>query len=233
MDVSTKKRSKSKTYKKAKKYRTTYRVPVKRFTPDLGRIGPGGNQMLCRLKYVDEGTLNPGVAGLPVFKVYCNSLYDPDNSGIGYQPASFDQLMALYEGFVVYGMSYRIEIINPDSGTTVVGVSISDTSYSGEADFRVCISQGQTDWKLTRAGGTGERAVFTGYVNCAAVHGVTKSQMLGDAQYEGTAAANPPDMAFLNLWAAGLNTTDTGAVGYLTEITYYAQFKGSKKIALS
>jgi hypothetical protein len=164
-----------------------------------------------------------------------NSLFDPDTSGIGHQPVGFDQLMALYEDYVVYGVKYRVQFINPDASNDVIcGVSSTDT-INTNADARVYIENGQTEWALmTKQVGGKNFAEFSGYADLSKIHGFDYKQYINSQAFMGQATANPQDRAFLHCWAAAANgSSDPGDQIIYVELQYYAILRGGKLNALS
>jgi len=76
----------------------------------------GGSRLKTTLLYVENGVgLNPAIGAAAGYVFNLNSLHDPNTSGVGHQPTGFDQLIAIYEQFVVYGVKYRIQVANSEN----------------------------------------------------------------------------------------------------------------------
>ncbi|WP_219929646.1 hypothetical protein, partial [Achromobacter pulmonis] len=62
-----------------------------------------GNKFTCRMIYAERAfTVNPGVGGTVDTHIFrANSVYDPDESGVGHQPTGFDQLMEFFQYYTV------------------------------------------------------------------------------------------------------------------------------------
>lgn len=114
--------------KASKKYKATPRKSLR---------APLPAKLQVKLKYFDTWTLDPaaGVIGTYVFRA--NDMYDPNLTGIGHQPRGFDQLMTMYDHYVV-GMSeivltmhqtnavlgdLRIALTTQDAATTLTNVN--------------------------------------------------------------------------------------------------------------
>lgn len=88
---------------------------------------------IAKLKYVDQYTITPTIGGIPARQVFrCNSLNDPDLSGLGHQPMGYDQLMALYSRSRVVGAKINCTFVSADStsnnSSAIVGIVQTSTS---------------------------------------------------------------------------------------------------------
>ena len=102
--------------------RTVYAAAsTKNMIPTQGKSssssrGPLAVQQKAVFNYCEPGqVLNPGLGGSLASKVFtCNGLYDPDVSGTGHQPRGFDQMMALYDHYVVTKCKMTVMYWNSD-----------------------------------------------------------------------------------------------------------------------
>jgi len=98
-------------------------------------LGPLSNTLKTKMIYEDQFQLDPnavGAASQYFFKA--NGLYDPNYTGVGHQPRGFDQLMALYDHFVVIGAKLTLWIANTDStDSNMITLHIQD-DYSPTGD---------------------------------------------------------------------------------------------------
>lgn len=125
----------------------------------------------------------------------CNSLYDPNSSGIGHQPYYFDQLAALYDHYVVIGSKATIRIVPT---TQIVGLytcfinddtvtSISDPSQQSEVQTAKTHLTGLTHtgpWTTTLKWSA--KKMFGGSV-------------LSNTELQGTSSANPTEQSYFNV----------------------------------
>lgn len=73
----------------------------------------------CKLTYAQTGTLNPGGAGFSAVTAFrCNSVHDPDWSGVGHQPKHHDILAAVYERYCVVSANIEVRFWSPDTTTS-------------------------------------------------------------------------------------------------------------------
>lgn len=64
----------------------------------------------CQLVYASTPNITI-TSGYGRYQIACNDLYDPDATGTGDQPAYFDQLMEIYNHFVVTSSFIEIQIL--------------------------------------------------------------------------------------------------------------------------
>jgi len=195
----------------------------------------GGSRLKTTLLYVENGVgLNPAIGAAAGYVFNLNSLHDPNTSGVGHQPTGFDQLIAIYEQFVVYGVKYRIQVANSETSLEAIhGITITDQPGT-VTDPRQYMENGQTQWKCVAARGGGNISEFSGYVDLAKVHGIKPEEYLEEDVYAGNSATSPTENAYLHVWVAPMNaTSDIGDQVVYAELQYYCMFKGGKLNALS
>lgn len=226
-----------KSKKNYKKKLTSYSRPV---SSALINVPTPATNCPTRLKttfvYTENGLgLNPGIAAVSSYVFDLNSLFDPNVSGVGHQPAGFDQMMSIYEEYCVYGVKYRIWGANSETSLEAIhGVTITDQATGLTADPRVYLENGQTQWQCVASRGGGNISSFSGYVDVPKVHGVELKTYMNSDGFKGTASASPADRAFLHIWAAPMNaTSDIGDQVFYVELTYFAELSGGKLNALS
>lgn len=191
-----------------------------------------GTRVNCTMIYCEnELVLNPGAIGILAVNIFdLNSLFDPNVSGTGHQPAHFDQLMSMYESYQVIGVDYKISALNPDTLDAIYGVSLSD-SLIPQSNTQVYIENGNTQWKLAARIASGGPSIceFSGYVDLAKLHGMSKSAYLADETYQGQVSGPPRDRAFLHVWAGPANgTSDIGNQVFVVTLTYHCVLTGTK-----
>jgi len=228
----------------AKKYKKTKTVtsrlaPAKGSSfPSPSSISPGPSRIKVNFKYCETGvSINPGIGGTAAVNVFnLMGLFDPNVTGIGHQPTGFDQYMAIFEQYVVYGCRWRVTITaSSDTALAFVGVTASD-QVTAQSDPRVYVENGMTQWKiLGSSGGAGPAiAEFAGYVDMAKIHGMPMSQYLAESSHAGNVTASPTEGAFLHVWAAPADgITDLSALLAVVELEFFTDVFGGKLNALS
>lgn len=99
---------------------------------------PIPNSRLVRFRYCPAGiSIDPAVGLAATYVFRCNSLYDPDYTGVGHQPMGYDEMTTLYSRSTVISSKIQVTFISPgsavNSGTAVVGIRV-DTNPTTSAD---------------------------------------------------------------------------------------------------
>lgn len=215
------KRSRSKVTavrKYAKKYKTTFRPTM---TP---RSFPSGTRRAFNLRYCSRITVNPGVAGIASEHFFAaNGLFDPDVTGVGHQPLGFDQIMPLYDHYVVTKACMKVWFTNEDEANGVIvylalrdAVTVepilTDNIENGGCVY-TCVSQ--------NTGGKSQ-----GYLTIDMDIGkyLGGRDPLTDHQLKGNSTTNPVESAFIAIGAAPLNTSDHAGLNMFVTIDYKGYF---------
>jgi len=140
----------------------------------------------------------------------CNGIYDPNITGAGHQPSGFDQLMTMYDHFVVIGAKAIVTFVNNDtSDAMIVGIDIRD-SVNAEPDSRVIIESGTAKYANISERASGANQITLEYkVNPSRFLG--RSKPLSDPQLKGSATANPTEQCYFHIFAGNLD--DQGTLG--------------------
>lgn len=171
----------------------------------------------CTFRYSEPYLKLPAPAdvflGTQVFS--CNGLYDPYITGAGHQPAGFDQLMTMYDHYVVIGAKAIVTFINNDTqDPMIVGIDVRD-SVSAQFDSRVIIETGTAKYANISPRDSGQNQITMEYkLNPNKFLG--RSHPLADPTLKGTTSANPTEGCFFHIF--GGNLDDQGTLG--TEITF-------------
>lgn len=226
-----------KKYRKGKKYSYPARWAAPRSLVPSADAGPG-TRLSAKLIYCEKDfNINPAAGLCGVYQFNLSSLFDPNFTGVGHQPTGFDQLMAIYEEYLVTYVSVRAVFSNTGSSGAsglMVGMTAND-STSTSADCRQYIENGNTVWSvITSPPDSAPIAHLSMNVSLPQAHGVTMSQFLGEDQYRGTSTSNPNENIYLTLWAQDITVAgDPPGCNVAVEITYWARFLGGKLNSLS
>lgn len=188
------------------------------------------------LTYTDWSySLNPGAAGTAGVQVLAaNGLFDPDVSGVGHQPAGFDQFMSLYNEYCVTYASIECIFENTDTtNSQVIGISIQDFA-SSVTDSRRYIENGNC--VTTVVGNAGGASPNIARLTMAVpIQKFSHAQnILTEQQFSGTSSANPGDTHYFHVWAAPMITSADAAQVYMkATIKYKVLFRDPRLNELS
>lgn len=147
---------------------------------------------------------NPADTFLGTYIFSANGVYDPNITGIGHQPSGFDQLMTMYDHFVVIGAKITVTFVNNDANDpVVVGIDVRD-SINAESDSRVIIESGTAKYANLSAKNNGDNQVTMEYrVNPNRFLG--RSKPLSDPNLKGGASGNPVEQCYFHVFSGNLD----------------------------
>lgn len=200
-------------YRKRKAKRSTR--PSILTVKGLGNIMP--DKLRCKLKYTVRHHHNFGsLTGTYVFN--CNSLNDPDRSGIGHQPMGFDQLKGLYNRYKVYACAYKATISSPNTPLWVASGFKNGSAVFGSVEENDESPHSKS--VLVSDGGQNQR-VLKDYLGMKKLYGRTH---LSDAD-GAVVTADPNEIAVLCFnYEASNGATNISGVSVVYELVYYAEF---------
>jgi hypothetical protein len=186
------------------------------------------------LRYFDRFQLDAGTGGIPAVKVYsANGVYDPDITAVGHQPRGFDQLMALYDHFVVTSCTIKVYADNnAEASGVLVGVNLLDSLVTS-TDFRNYMESATKKVLLLGASGGGGPCAKTVTYTCDPVKFLGRSDALSDPELKNSANSNPTEQAHWHVFAMPLNTGDAQPVNIGVELEYTGYFIEPKMPSVS
>jgi len=228
------------TYRKKTVKRPSYRRTRRARLPrrSLRRAPIGGFPMAkyCRLRYVEHVTLDPGVDLMQRYSFRANSLFDPNHTGIGHQPAGFDEWMARYNHYTVLGSKCTAQFINPGETHLTPGYAgIILTADETDASSFTSIDnllESRLSTKFRPAGlvlgNTNSTTILKSTFSAKKFFHISKATMIGNTNYSGTSGTNPTEGAYFSLCYASINGNNPETITIRVTIDYYAVFTEPK-----
>lgn len=195
-------------------------------------LTPFPTTRLVKLRYVTNVTLNPAAGAVATHTFAANSLYDPDNTGVGAQPYYFDQLMAMYNKFTVVGSKI---CITPFGATTtgeyvIAGVYRDTDTTPRTANLVETMEAPGTKWIGVGDANQNPRRLSLTY-SAKKVHG---AKPVANPNLAGTASGNPTDLDFFVIFCGSPHsTTNPGDVVFNVVIEFSALLHDRKDPATS
>lgn len=185
------------------------------------------------LKYCDRFQVAPISGAVWVQTFRGNSLYDPDYTTTGHQPAGFDEISALYKWYTVHASSIKVDLV---PGATGVGVA--------SAEVAVIPTVNATDWtavepEVIRENQYGKMMIVSNGNGMPSMnHYMTTSKMLGrsDINQQTTGAlvsANPEEGWFWHVVIQAVDEATTLDMYLYCTVVYYAEFSQRNKLLQS
>jgi hypothetical protein len=191
----------------------------------MGFMGftPLPSRLHAKLKYVSPVTLTSGVTpGVHVFSA--NGCYDPDITGTGHQPRGFDQLIALYDHYVVLKSQAKVEYMFT-TGSSVSGIQLQSSSVA-QSDYIDYAEQARCDFavapRVITTGGVPEPLVHTMHFGAKEFMGIP-DPITAD-KLQGTVSANPSDQAYYHIWMQSYDGSSAATQNALVIIEYDVVF---------
>lgn len=177
---------------------------------------PLPTKLKCSMVYATNVSINIPAIGAAANHVFsANGLFDPDITGVGHQPRGFDQLMTMYDHYVVIGSKITV-FVQPvgTSVSTVWGIVLKDDSTTtNNADN--LLEEAFVSYKMAAPGSEPVALVqqfnnnFLGY-----------SKPLGVTELEGIATSNPTEQAYYHVFGYSPSATDEASVAVQVRIEY-------------
>lgn len=187
----------------------------------------------CKLRYQTNVSINPGAAGTAAVHTFrANGLYDPDLTGVGHQPRGFDQIMSLYDHYVVLGSKISVTFANTNASVynKLVGITLQDdgTTSTDVNDYmeRSYVSSGMLS-------ATGSQHVITRSLNCSVKRFLGRSSVLSDPQLKGGASSNPTEEAIFHVFGATMQSVDGQVIDCSVIIDYLVAFIEPRDVSQS
>lgn len=188
----------------------------------------------CKLRYTEAVVLDVGVVGIISKYIFsANSLFDPNVSGTGHQPMTFDQISQFYNHYVVTGAKITVKAYSTEATSTVpniVGIMLNDDESTPSA-YNEVIEQRKARYTICNP----SQATVTVSNTFSAKKFFNLSDVKDNVSRIGApVTASPTDQAYFTLFALPFNSsTDTGAFNCVVTIDYIAQFSEPKDIPMS
>ncbi len=180
-----------------------------------------------KLRYSETATFTTGALGVvgtgQLWRL--NSLFDPNQTGVGHQPYGFDQLAAMYAKYLVRGAKWVITVMTPgasadifvhcqvaDSDGFLTIVGLSPDAALERSNVTTCI--------LSPSGNTRTTSIH-GTARIHQIAGVTEQAYVGaESLYSALVTANPTKNYTLQIAAS--SPSGTGAEACV--VTFFIEY---------
>ncbi len=207
---------------------------VSLFTNIPRGLNPLPFKLVTKLAYHANYTTGSGAsAGSTTVRVFnASSCYDPDYSGVGHQPLGFDQLMPMYDHYVVLGSKIHVKACPGDStyGNNIIGISgnaVVTPRTAQEYQEAACCT-----WDIM--------STYTSIPTRRLMQGYSPKTHMGVSnpidceKLQGTVSGNPTDNWFWHVFVQPANAGNTHApVTLEVSINYLVAFIEPVQLASS
>lgn len=218
---------------KYRRYAPTY--PSKNSTFKIAQfqnpIFLGGSKLIHnQLYYGYAGVLSGGLGSVPTRVYRANSVFDPDQTGVGSQPIGFDEMMLFFEHFLVIRSKITVNFFQAENAPAKVFIYLSpDSTVVG---IKNLIENGQV-----KVQNIDLNKVRTITLDCDVKKYFGRKSyrdMLDDKTLSGDVATDPAEQVHFMVGAydAFGGTTDI-TVGYDVLISYDVIYHEARKVPVS
>lgn len=208
------------TYRRKRAYKPyVKKISIATGIPDLLRT---------KVKYAENKILTDAIGGITKTQVYRgNSLYDPDYTGAGGQPVSYDQWANFYAHYKVNSCKIRVTFLSRTNlsanGNILVGIipSISPTGATSLSAIEI-IQQPYVKYAyITQGDGGKNSAVINSYMSTKKMFAVKNTDA---EEFSAAFTTNPADGWYFTVFAVSADESSTINVQCMVEVTYYSEF---------
>jgi len=157
-------------------------------------------------KYVEGFLVSPTAGAMATYNFNANGMYDPNRTGTGHQPMYFDQMMALYDHYVVTKARITVTICPAAQSNVVLHAGLFENDDGSTTPSSVEYIAEQTSGSTRHIGANSTDPVkLTKTYRPKKIWGASPLSM---AAQQGSAAANPTEET---VWTLAIQNVTTGA----------------------
>lgn len=175
------------------------------------------------LRYNEIAKLQASGTSTDRYVLGANNCYDPDFSYGGHQPRGFDQLMAMYNKWVVVGSKITINFNNTTAYPGIVGV-VERVDSTAQTYLNYIEGANRVIWKqLGPSSGPNSSWTMTEKHSPKKFFG--KSKIMDNENLKGNAAAGPSLPVYWHIFYYDMaNSINTAAIYFTYQIEYIVVF---------
>lgn len=189
----------------AKKLMKRYGRRKGRKTVNVNRaLQPIPQRYICKMKYSDQFNISTTtLAPIGAYRFNMNSIFDPNQTGVGHQPYGHDTFQTLYNRYRVIKCSWTIQSSSADGTTTIQTVAMPANEVVGWSNLTEAIEQPRAKFITQGLGAPIQK--LKGSCHLPSLVGRNKAQYMADDRYQATFGTSPAENAILNIYAGAHN----------------------------
>lgn len=211
-------------FKPKKKYVKPTSIVVK--TPS---IVP--DRLFVKLKYQERISLSNTTGALSSYLFSGNSIYDPNHTGTGAQPAGFDQWAAFYNRYTVRGSKMSVQFANvqtTNAAAAVENVLVAVNDTTGYTDLDA--ASANPYMRRTLYTPTNGFPVLKSFMSTKKIVG---QRMVDDDTYGSAVTTSPVDQWYWQILSLPVDRLSSLTQYAYVTIVYYVEFHDRKQLNLS
>lgn len=193
-------------------------------------LNPFPAKFLVRMKYSETFQIPSGSTTLAEYRYNLNSVYDPNNSGIGHQPYGYDTYSTVYNKYRVYKVTWSITAFNAVQSAVIATEPCNNLVTT--TNMSQVKERPRVQWKV--APSPGDTIRLRGRCNLPNLAGVTSVQYKTGDTFWAPVGNSPSETLILRIFAADVNeTSNIGTTTFGINLTYHCEFFDQNGLAQS
>lgn len=176
------------------------------------------NSIITTMRYCEAFTKTSTLGAIAFNTFNANSIYDPNETGVGHQPMYRDQWAGIYDQYVVIGSKITVHFASQDTKNWVVGICGDDNSAFPPA---LTDKMEQNNSVYTMLGGNGDTRTLTMTFEPQENLGIDAK---ADGASQTSVGSNPSELYCFGVWGHVIDATLTGKFDFTVEIEYTVKF---------
>lgn len=182
-----------------------------------------------RMRYSTQIVVGSSLGAKAEYAFHCNSIFDPDVTGIGHQPLGHDEWANLYDKYRVVRSKITVQSVNSSTPSSIITLLKTDDLTGTAGSCSADIEQGRTTWRVQG--------------NTAAQQAVTLKSSFNvkrefpnldkDDTLTGTFGANPGEGKYWIVALQAVDSASTVSSPMLVTIDYYVELTVPKILTQS
>lgn len=193
---------------------------------------PIAKRALLKLRYYEDIILpQPVVGAASNYFFRCNSLFDPNYTGIGHQPLGYDEFSQFYNHYTVLSAKATVKF-TPDWSSTGVdncrfAIAVSPDT-TAVVDNEKLFSQPSTKWKHCST--QKDMTTISKTFSTKNYFGLSKGNIVGNDKFQASINANPNEQAFFRLSCSPIHGSVQAPAAYASIMIEYLIVMSEPKV---
>lgn len=181
-------------------------------------------------KYVESFALTSSAGVITPYRMSCNGMYDPNQSGTGHQPYYFDQMSALYNHYCVVGSKVTVTCVNISASDPAyqIGIYVNDDTSASIPNINAIAEQSTGYFKTVPAGNNNTLYLKSKW----SARKYFNRNPLANTELQGTSSTNPTEQSYYNI-VLQANAASTVTCTFTVTIEFIAIWKEITEVSQS
>jgi hypothetical protein len=164
-----------------------------------------------KLRYFETVEIDPGTGTPTQYSFSANGLFDPNYTGTGHQPRGFDQLMLMYNHYIVVGAKITCTFHSLSPIVSVVAGIHVGTDVTATPDLTDIIEQGNRKYVVLGGNSEGDNTkTVTEYCSIKKEFGL--KDIRDNASIKGHVTGNPTEQCYFHIFTCAQNEVSNPTV---------------------